>query len=383
MTMRRSRSRGKAAVAVVAVVVLCAVAGLAVLVMSDGGGGGEGDAGNEPAGGGVDPAAHVTEERGAGEEPVTTRVPEPTPADAPTDGAPWVVIEDPPERFALVNWAELGGSLGELVPLFADVANQSLRGKFVDPETEKRVSELLIVVHEQPGLHAPDVPNVYPSEVLTRPAFAANAIAATLHARGRGLSTEQLALLTERANAAHASEQAARAREGATEWRLLRHADAYDRRSQYFADFEELLTKRQTRAMHSEVARDRMRLDPLSAAALWEGVAEIEILGDTQSMGIATANRLMANVRGTPELEQEAIRLVTARVAAIPAERLPRPGSWIDTLGYVRGDAATMWSRWCVDVVIEVLEVVSRGRLEAAPPDYLPRSIVLVWDPQS
>ena len=114
MTMSQSRSDGKAAVAVVAVVVLCAVAGLAVLVLGDGTG--DADSRNERVGGGGDPAELATEERGAGEEPLTTRVPEPTPADAPTDGAPWVVIEDPPERFALVDWVELGSSLGENTP---------------------------------------------------------------------------------------------------------------------------------------------------------------------------------------------------------------------------------------------------------------------------
>jgi len=373
---------GNAVTAGIAAVVVCAAAGLGFLVF--GGDSEETETGETlPNTEGSDPGGGEPAGGNSGEaDPRDERTPEPTPAPEPTGDAPWVPIEDAPAQFAEVDWAATGRSLGELVPLLADVGNAASRGGFVEQAIGLRVSELQGTVFESPGLQELDVEGVYPSEVLTRPAFAANAIAATLHARGMGLSAEQLASLTERANTAHVAERAAVAQIGASEWHLLGLADAYDRRVEYFSAFEELLTARQRRGLHADGARDRVGLDPLSAAAVWDGVVRIELLGDTESMGIAMAGQLTANVSMTEKLADKARALVKVRLGEVPKDLLRRPGRSLDEHGYVSGSESATWARWCVDVLIEILVEVSDGRLDAVPMDQLRECIVPVWEPR-
>jgi hypothetical protein len=307
--------------------------------------------------------------------------PEPIPVAPPAAGEMWVTVEGMPEQLAAIDWPAMGAQLGDLVPILADVANNAAQGGAIESGTFARMSKL------RRGIELPlydldaVLPSIYPIDVISHPVVAANAIAATLHARGMGLSAEQLAGLRERAAAANAIEVAAVAGESERTWRLTRAIAWYPRRSQFYASYDELLTDRQRRGLHSELSRDRVGLDVFSAAVMWESVLHVLLVTDPESTAIIAADCLLPGMGLDAERRDEAVALIRERVAALPDEMLSPDAGWMEVLGYMRGDDVVPWAAWSVDVILEVLIQASRGRLPPAPPDVLDRPAVLVLDP--
>ncbi len=379
--------RSKTVIAVVGIAaVVCVAAGLGWVVVRDEPAGTEatdsalpvaaGDPDTPPGEGGDPQGGGTAETSKSG-----ARKPEPRPAAAPADGALWVPIPGAPEALVAVDWDAMGAQLGALVPLLAEVANQASHDEFVADDVARQVAQMRRKIDDVAAPLDQVLPSVFPTDVLSHPAFAANAIAATLHARGMGLSTEQLAGLGERANAANTAEAAAVARELDTDWRLLRAIAGYERRVQYFADFEELLTERQKRGLHADVARDRVQLDPFSATVVWDSVAEVSMAVDTESVAVAAAERLLSTMGLDEKRYRMGHEFVAARIADLPPEWMGERGYWIDAFGFVRGDEVVKWTRWSVEVLVDVLAEVSGGRLPAVAPDVLDAPAIVVWDP--
>jgi hypothetical protein len=345
------------------------------------------DAGGDPAVAGGELSANATSPGGNGDDDDANgrrrppRDPEPVPAERPAGGALWVPVDGAPESIAALDWDDLGNKLAELVPLLADVANLASRGGVIDERMGVRASSLRIAVDDALAELDRDLPSAFPTDVLAHPVVAANAIAATLHARGMGLSSEQLASLRERAVKADSAETAAALGESEHAWRLTRAASIFERRRAYYAEFEELLTERQRRGLHSELSRGRVGLDVFCAAVVWDGCTQVTLVTDEPSIGVAAGGHLLQGMGLDPKLYEEGMEMVMARAATVPPEWFGKKGDWMAALGFVQGEIVTDWARWSVDVLLEVLSHASRGRLPAAPPDVLDAPVVLAWDP--
>ncbi len=367
--------------AAVGLVVVAGLGTLAWLVLS---GGADDPAAPDPGGPGDGPAGvrPAADDSTGGSRGEVEKDPKPAPPPAP--GTPWVPVDGFTEGLGAVDWKAVGQTVKELVPLLAEVAGAASADSDVPDAVVSRSEELRRALDDSAMAVQPELPNAYRAPPVGSPAFAANAAAAGLHARGRGLSTEQLAALAElAARAMEAEVAAARGSEESNDLLIRRALREFERRKPFFDGLDALLTARQRNLLHGEIARGRVRLDPFSAATTWEplGVMEPVIVPDDTTIGNMAFDRISAGIGFDRERADVCRQVLARRVALLGPDLLPRPGNWLDAHGFLHGERVAGWAVWCEESFLEMIRQ-SVGRMPPRMPHGVLRGpVVFILDP--
>jgi hypothetical protein len=284
----------------------------------------------------------------------------PTPGE-PEPGPPKHSIEGHEAMLKVVDWNIVGRNLAALLPALSEFATSAAKSGEMAPDLRGRLGELngpvlAASIKAREKIGARDA-----NAVFTHPAFAVNAIAATLEAAGKPLAEEQGASLAKIAKLYADREKARVDGEGPLVFAVARTIEEAALRDDFFAAAREVLKPEQRAILWHEGARDRLGVDPFSSGLLWSSVARPLPFKDRDVL-VDNVTDLLVTPFELPEDRRPIARdAAVAFVNGMPAAELEHKVEVLSAMGMIPTpsvrDTAKRW--------LTALErIVREGRLD-------------------
>lgn len=285
--------------------------------------------------------------------PPVAPVPAPPVEPSPVPSAPMVAVEGFEDFLARLDWAGVSRNARPLTRDLLALGAAIDRQDQLPNERAASMSEHFTAYTNYAGLLEVGLPGSSPGSLMTHPAIAANAMAATLYADRQPLSQDQLKRL-----AAIAEKYAAQDRErvAALEdpvFHLTRLIGEAELRKRFFDEARGVLTVPQREFLSPSRVRDRVGLDLFSAAFVFAGVLEPALFVDPESLAIQFGDRVvgecLAHELYDPRRE-EIMEWLKAWSQALPGGYQTVAGR-LDAHGHVELDRALDAAQRNLDVI--------------------------------
>jgi hypothetical protein len=365
--------------AVVAVVIAGVVAGagaLAFLVLSNAPGE---PVDEDPSGGGPGPAA-LTDDGSGGpvvpEEPVAR---DPNAAPAPDGGAPWLDFAPSQQALDAIDWREVGKAYAELVPLLEAKTRALVRDEPFPAGQAERIAEIRAAIDALAAPFEESSRHLFGRGALARPEFVANAMAATLHARGRGLSVvqlEQFAAVLATATRDDATLIAMQSDARFTT--VVRAAIQCEARQTRGRELDFVLKDRQKRLLTPDSIRGRVGLDPFGAPEILRDQLVVLLVKDGEDGAAQLVERVAQELPADDVRRAEAQALVRPYAQDILDGQTPERIRNPDRAGHVPIGAAIMMTRRADQMLGDIVAIFTDGNPGLVPPQVRDRPIILI-----
>ena len=306
-------------------------------------------------------------------------------------GAPWITVGDADdgagwdEGLAKVDWDALGATTADVIPVMADIANTLLRRDAAGDTTWRRYDTAygeIMAVDDALRVHLRD-PEAPQFRAMIHPATASNWIAATLAARRRGLTEPQLAALTTVARAATAEDAEARSKPPEITLELARSLPLSARLADFYRKAEAVLDAEQRRLLHSDVVRDRRRLDLFTAANAWFDDVHPVVFTAREDAIDVYAWRALQIVAADPRSSRRLEERVRERVEGLPESFFESTPDMVDLHGYPRYGRLTVNAALMLDVFVDLATQLSPEGAAAIPRRAVTTPLILMKDPDA
>ncbi len=300
-------------------------------------------------------------------------------APAPEGGAPWIEPAGYETPLRAIDWSVVGETYAELLPLLRTRARAIARGAAGPPRQRERVDALWAELDELAQPLRATIQTVSRNGVFVHPAFLVNSVAATLHARGRGLTSEQLERLAAAARVADAErlDVDALAADPLLSPAMMAAIEAEARRG-LCDDVDDVLGERQRGLLHPAPLTGRVGLDPFRSVEVFRDRLTVLDATDGRAAVAEIVELVRASVGGGDERRDEAIEMASARLLPMVNAFFPEPPRSLDAAGHVKIETCIIAAQSVRDVIEPILALFTGGTLPETPPDVLDRPIILV-----
>lgn len=330
--------------------------------------------------GGSLPTERVTDSGDGGVRPPAQ---DPDAAPAPADGAPWIEIAGFDEAQRAIDWETVGATYAELVPLLEARARAVTRDRPLPDAEQQRIDDLWSALDDLAEPLRERTQYLYGNGVFVHPAYLANSVPATLHARGRGVTQEQLDRLAEMMRAAAAQDGDIEALHGDDMMNAqLRGMVEIEARRGLTDGVHDLLNERQQRLLHPGELRSRIGLDPFSAVEVLRGNTTLIVFEQDREGSEQLVDAFSRELTVSGVTRAQCIALLAIRVREMAVELFPEGARRLDAAGHVLLEPALIAMRNSGEFAPQIVMMLTEGQPPLIPPDVAERPIIVVRAPQ-
>jgi hypothetical protein len=243
-----------------------------------------------------------------------------------------------------VDWETVGTNLSEIVDLLRDGAPRLLRREPLPPDVGTRIQRLNSPVLAAAIKVRDFLPGTGVNGKFSSAPFMLNAIASTLAAAGKPLTEHQSRRLLEIGRDLLSRDERRRSEYGPDTYALAQLVDDMELKGGFFESVYEVLDSSQASVLHSEPARDRVRLDLFSSAIALSGRVEVLTFADEADLVQRLGSRVVRSLGCSKDQLPQAGQTIRRWAAGIPRELLNRTWNALDERGMVHADRAVAWA---------------------------------------
>lgn len=287
------------------------------------------------------------------------------------------------EHLATVNWTEVGGNVGAMAPLLAQLMDGIEKGQSPSPEVvgsiQRHNGPLVTVAMKLHG----KLPGETVNGAFTHPSAVVNIIAATLESMGKPLTEKQVASLERIGRESDAEDK--RRIEGYDESTLAlrRMADESLLKGRMYDASMAVLTQEQHDMLRPEATRGRVTVDLFSASLVWVARTRPIPFKDRAQLAEILGDRISRSLELEGDAKARLVKTVDDWTAGLPDELLAREPDALWLKGLMPIDAIDLSAQHQVVLMERILSDVELSEQSADELRGHKGVFVPTWRPNS
>ncbi len=242
------------------------------------------------------------------------------------------------EALASIDWDAVGGSMKDMVPLIAKLAEAIAAGErpnlAIVGEIQKLNGELLKAAQK---IMEGNIPGTGVNGSFTHPVVVANQFGAALKAAGLDLSKEQKETLDRAMWFYAAKDESLRLTEGDRELKIDVLAEEIEFKNAFYEEARSLLTEEQRKALFSEHTAGRASLDVFDSSLMLAGHAKPVRVKNASDLASTLSRKIAAGVKIDASGRKQLDAILTRWSNELPAEFWAKKASTLDKKGMISG----------------------------------------------